>query len=123
MLTHQFPNHVAFIESPLARLQRRNRTRIVLASPLNRKIKNNIKPSPKKKKELPQNFPADPSNEQFAKGNGLDLDQELAIFSCLHGSLGNRRLNWQAVFRRHLITQPPTMGVSTSPIGFLGRSG
>src|SRR5579859_4373915 len=57
-----------------------------LASHLNSKTNTNTNTNPSsKKKELPHNFHPDPSNEQFAKSNGLDLNDELDAFYDLHG--------------------------------------
>jgi hypothetical protein len=53
--------------------------------------------------ELPETFRPDIVSEQFAKRHNLDLEEELAAFSDLHLSIGNKRSNWQAVFYRHLV--------------------
>lgn len=51
---------------------------------------------------IPEDFQPDAINKRYAKKNGLNLEEEVAAFSDLHGSIGNERKNWQAVFRKHL---------------------
>lgn len=64
---------------------------------------------------LPEDFQPDISNEQFAKGKGLDLEEELAIFSDLHRAIGNERPNWQSVFREHLKNTAPKLSKDFRP--------
>jgi hypothetical protein len=42
--------------------------------------------------------------------NRASTSKELAAFGDLHRSIGNERKNWQAVFRKHLITAAPLRG-------------
>jgi hypothetical protein len=56
---------------------------------------------------IPEPFEADENNRRYAMKNGLNLQWELDGFVALHGSIGNERKNWQAVFRRHLIAAAP----------------
>lgn len=51
---------------------------------------------------LPSNFEANPSNRLYAQMQGIDIDPVVLQFRELHGAIGNRRKNWQAVLRRHL---------------------
>jgi hypothetical protein len=59
---------------------------------------------------IPEPFEADENNRRFAMKNGLNLQWELDGFIALHGSIGNERRNWQAVFRRHLANAVPMRG-------------
>ena len=61
-----------------------------------------INPNPAPLREIPDGFRPDESNVRYADKHGLNLKEEVASFSDLHGSIGNERSNWQAVFREHL---------------------
>ncbi len=61
-----------------------------------------VKPNPILPRELPDDFQPDDSNREYAKKKDLDLEYERDYFVDMHRSIGNRRVNWQSVFRRHL---------------------
>jgi hypothetical protein len=60
--------------------------------------------------ELDENFQPDASNRRYARMQGLNLEEELAAFKDIHGSLGNKRENWQKVLRKWLIDAAPLRG-------------
>jgi len=97
--TQLYPNAKA--EPPVVR-------RIITASPeLNVNGYPNYTTEPE---EISENFKPDSSNKRYAKKHGLNLKDEVEAFVDLHGSHGNTRQNWQAVFRKHLINAAPLRG-------------
>jgi hypothetical protein len=64
---------------------------------------------------LPSNFRPDNENWVYAYKYGLDIDDELFRFECLHGSMGSERRNWQRVFHAYLRQRVERLGLDVKP--------